>query len=156
MVTRKRLWTRAVPYILAALAVSAVLVTVMVNCRRGDVHEILSLMPIGSSVKDLKDVRESEGVEPGRVMMWVETDDPPTRNDVQIRRNGVVISTQFGIYLQRNLGPYDSWKPTDDEVERFTGEVQFYVSRPLGNLILIGFTFVSGKLVQKDWGYLPG
>ncbi len=58
--------------------------------------------------------------------------------------------------MQKDLGDYDHWDPSVETEKHFTGEIVFFVKRGLSDLVVIGFMFVDGQLVKKDWGFLPG
>ena len=52
-------------------------------------------------------------------------------------------------------GDYDVWSATPDERDRFTGEIDFYhhgsTSSDMNSL-----EYKDGRLIKKDWGFLPG
>ncbi|MBX3119995.1 MAG: hypothetical protein KF784_13095 [Fimbriimonadaceae bacterium] len=50
---------------------------------------------------------------------------------------------------------YDRWKATPEERARFTGKITFYHMGTTSTDVN-EFVFQDGKLVDKDWGFLPG
>lgn len=114
---------------------------------------ILAEIPLGSEVKRLRSLAQERGVVGGNVMRWIPSSGTgPDRDDIQLRVDGVIIKTDFGLFRQENLGEYSSWSPSREEEADFSGEVMFFV----GDSVMLGFSYLHGKLVKKDWGYLPG
>lgn len=120
-----------------------------------DAERIIASVPIGTRLSDLDGYLMRWKLDSGDVMQWSPTSGSPDREDIQIRREGVKIRTEFGTFLQKDLGSYENWGAGTEERNDFTGEITFF-HHPHWNAEIIGFTFIRGKLVQKDWGYLPG
>lgn len=90
-------------------------------------------------------------------MQWIRsTKTVPDREDIQLRVGGATNRTDFGVFELKDLGDYTDWNPSADDAEGFTGEIVFFVDQPFGNSSMVGFSYVDGRLVKKDWGYLPG
>lgn len=119
-------------------------------------ERLLASVPLGSPVTSLRSIRNCDAVRGGSVMQWrPEAVGTPPLSDIQIRLDGEIIETEFGKFMQKDLGDYDHWDPSGEAEKHFTGEIVFYVERGLSYLV-IGFMFVDGQLVKKDWGFLPG
>lgn len=129
----------------------------LLSCAAGrnDAEDITSSVPIGSRLADLDQYLERWDLDSGDVMQWIPTSEPPDSDDLQLRTDGVRISTDYGTFLQKNVGTYYSWNASAEERNKFTGEIVFF-HHPHWNAELIAFIYVNGKLVQTDWGYLPG
>lgn len=73
----------------------------------------------------------------------------PKRKDREYFRDG---QGALGI---RYAGSYDDWNWTAEERDGFTGTITFYhhgsTSSDVNQL-----EYKDGKLVHKDWGFLPG
>jgi len=121
------------------------------------IHErLLASVPLGSPVTRLRAIRNCDAVTGGSVMQWrPEAIGTPPLAEIQIRLDGEIIETEFGKFMQKDLGDYDHWDPSVESEKHFTGEIVFFLERGLSNLV-IGFMFVDGQLVKKDWGFLPG
>lgn len=129
----------------------------VVSCGPPAHERILAGVPIGSDLSGPKSVAQSRDVRPGSVMQWMaSTQSAPDRSDIQLRTDGVTISTEVGMFRQKDLGDYSNWHPDQALSGHFTGEVVFFLDRGFADSIMIGFTYVDGRLKKKDWGYLPG
>jgi hypothetical protein len=105
--------------------------------------DILSRVPLGSKLIDLDKYVGDFGLKPGDVM--------------QFGSFGNQRDTFSGEAAgERNLGRYDKWRASMGERKRFSGKILFYLEDVLMNMKLLEFTYMNGKLIQKDWGNLPG
>jgi hypothetical protein len=120
--------------------------------------EIMARVPIGSDLDRLYlSVGKDRRAKPGDVMLWIPSSAKnPDFSDYQPRRHGVTIRTDFGMFRQKNLGNYSDWSPTEELRTRFTGDIDFFVDNGQAETRALTFTYMNGKLVSKDWGFLPG
>ncbi len=125
-----------------------------VNCDSAP-HDIVSSVPIGIKLSDLDGYLKRGSGSEGEVLQWIPTNEPADSKGMQLRGEGMRISTEFGTFLQKNLGSYDEWYATAEDRNRFTGEITF-IHHGSTSSDINSFTFVNGILRKKDWGYLPG
>lgn len=120
-----------------------------------NLQSVLSRVAIGSSIEELNSIARMRNVRSGDIMQWLPTNRFPDRSDIQLRQDGVIIRNEFGVFLQKNVGMF-SERASNMLPSQFTGEVVFFLDRSFSDGVVLGFTYIDGKLVKKDWGYLPG
>ena len=133
------------------LAVAGAFAVVWAKGRRPAPEEILSRVELGSSLDALEPVRRDDRMHGGKVMRWIgPLRQEPDRSDLQLRVDGVTIRTEFGVFRQKDVGDFDLWRQGNADKSRFSGEVVMFTDWEA-----IWLTFLQGRLVKKDWGYLP-
>lgn len=117
-----------------------------------DPENVLSNIPIGSTIEILGDLERKYDVRGGEVVQWI----PISQKFVDRTRNEDVVKTRFGMFKRKILGNYLEWHPHRSGRESFTGVISVYLDRHFEGLIALEFTYVKGVLVKKDYGYFPG
>jgi hypothetical protein len=121
--------------------------------HREAAHErLMASVPLGSGLSRLGEARRSGIVTGGRVMRWLPSPKgSPDRSDIQLRVDGATIRTEFGMFRQKDLGDYDVWTQDPGLAAGFSGEVVLFTDS-----VQMGFVYIKGRLVKKEWGHLPG
>ncbi len=104
-----------------------ILALVLAGCGSAP-HDASSAVPIGSSITDLDRLYPRGAGSKGEIVEFVGTQ-------------------------ERKRGDYDAWRPTHPA--NFTGEITFYHHGSTSSDVN-ALTYRNGKLVARDWGFLPG
>lgn len=143
-------WVRILARIgLAAIVVGGVCFWKISNDNRHQV--LLSRIPFGTDVGSISRLVEAHDFWGGEVVEWISPDS--LEHSPQLERT---ISTRYGTFCVRNLGNSVSWNPSMAARRHFSGEVTLYLNRSFSDSVCLALTFIDGKLVEKDWGYIPG
>lgn len=125
-------------------------------------QRLMAGIHLGSGVRSLDAIYLDPSVWQGDVRLWIAAPDSLRhRSDTQLKAGGQVFLTEYGAFRKKDLGSYSRWRRSAVNIERFTGEVIFFIHQPFceapfGNSVAIAFTYVDGRLMRKDWGFLPG
>lgn len=111
-------------------------------------HDIVSSVPKGSLLADLDRHLDRWPGSHGTVVEWTPATDHPNPQ-------GERGTNEFGSFFHKSLGPYDEWQATDEERNRFTGEISFY-NDDSHSALVNSLIYVEGQLQKTDWGHLPG
>jgi hypothetical protein len=130
MVTQRRVLFVFVPLAMLFIAGLAYRVSI-----RNGTSDILSKLAIGSSVASVEPLLSLAYVRGSSVRRQVRSE---------------------GVYRTEELGDYRSPKATKSLKGPFTGEVTLFIDGLFGNDTAILLKFRNGRLIEKDWGYLPG
>jgi hypothetical protein len=137
-------WLKRVTFFLAAIPLGLVLLSACGSAK----HDIVADVPIGSELSKLDRYLQRASDSSGEVTQWI-----PLNEAASSPRDS--IKNEFGTFTTNPIGSYDTWKATDEERNRFTGEIIFYHHGSTSSDVN-SFIYVKGKLKKKDWGYLPG
>lgn len=111
-------------------------------------HDRVGPVPMGSKLTDLDRHFTMLPDSRGEVTEWLPGNRPVKAGEERV-------TNEHGTFNARSLGDYDGWTATPEERNRFTGEILFFhhgsTSADVNSVI-----YRRGKLVQKDWGFLPG
>lgn len=99
-------------------------------------HDLVTLVPLGSKLSELDRYLDRAPTSTGEV-------------------DGYIASKEAGAEPTPVSEDYDGWGVTPEQKDRFTGTITFYhhgsTSDDVNEL-----RYRNGKLVFKDWGFLPG
>lgn len=112
-------------------------------------HDLVKSVPKGSMLTDLDRYLHRGAGSTGEVTEWTPAP-PQLPGDNEPR-----VVNGYGNFKERSLGSYDAWNASAEERNRFTGQITFTdvgsTSSDVNTLV-----YRKGKLVGKDWGFLPG
>lgn len=111
-------------------------------------HDVVSRVPLGSSLSELNKYLTRGRGSTGEVVEWI-----PTASSQSAARD--LVENEFGTFVKKNLGSYDQWKASARERDKFTGQITF-IHHGSTSSDANTFIYHKGKLRKKDWGFLPG
>jgi hypothetical protein len=141
--------------VLGCLLILGVVCTMPWFCITANHSAHLRLMediPVGTSLSDLKSTLGKRAVDWIDVHLWIPAERRDPRNYGRI--DGSTIRNKHGIFRRKVIS-----KQIDSsgiEESPFTGQILVYLDRSFADHALVIFTLVRGRVVEKDWGYLPG
>ena len=112
-------------------------------------HDTVTPVPLGSKLSELDRYLHRGAGSEGKVTQWIPariTAGNPVYNEFY---------KEFGMFIPKKLGSYDEWKASSEERDKFTGEIQFIHWSSTSDDVNT-FIYINGKLLKKDWGFLPG
>ena len=140
--------------VLLGLALTCTLPWLFITADHSDHLRLIKSAPVGTSLPELRSILRRETEEGGAVQEWIPADRHDPRNYGKI--DGSTVENTYGTFRRIDLGELNSWNPTHSEQDAFTGQVEVFVDRALADPAAVVFTIVNGKVVEVDWGYLPG
>lgn len=126
-------WPIRVPLVIIAIISLAAIIWKSAGYR--DHQWLLDRMPLGAEVRDLEPLLNEESV-----------------------RGSAAIETQRkkGVIHQVELGDFHALRHSRIDESKFTGKIILFVEEPFSDSIGLWFIYVDGRLVDKQWGFLPG
>jgi hypothetical protein len=111
-------------------------------------HDRVGPVPMGSELADLDRHFVKLPVSKGEVTEWLPANRPVKAGEERV-------TNEHGTFIARSLGDYDGWNATPEERNRFTGEILFFHHGSTSADVNV-VTYRQGKLIHKEWGFLPG
>ncbi len=138
---------------LALLGICVLPCVLPIACKR-DPEKVLSRIPIGSKLTELDELLSRDRDDEGEVTEWI-----PASKTLDSRVK--LVTNEFGVFIQRDLGSYDGWSASATERNSFTGKITFFhhswvIPDDLAPSYVIDLIYINGELKAKNWGILPG
>lgn len=139
---------RTATRILAACALTCLLVLFVSaafrqkNCSAQDID---SELPRNAPIDDALRILDGIGNVEGSVEKWT----------VVNPKEPASVQTSFGRFREGAPETYSEWRRAPANNREFSGKVTIFCHGYFSS-DAIALTFVRGRLVQKDWGHLPG
>ena len=129
--------------------ISTLSLLVLWRCNRNAEHLILlNDMQLGSGPSALKRVIDNSSVYEIEFVRWERIRDASDPRDR--------VQTDFGRFHAMPIPESSDAIRNFYEDDSFSGQVRCYMVRFIEDGVVMVFTYVDGRLVNKDYGYLPG
>jgi hypothetical protein len=131
------------------VAAGLVSLWVWADSRQRDPMALYKAVSVGASLEELRLAHRRTAVTPEDVHRW-------TERALTDRRSGEwFIETEHGFFTREHLGTFGRDVPPSSD-DGFTGTICFEHGKFFSDTLIVEFTFFKGRMVAKDWGYLPG
>jgi len=117
---------------------------------------VMDAVPLGARLDHLEYVLRENGLD-GMVMQWLPPSNaPPSLLDKQDGTSALV-QTPYGEFRRRKCGDLSKWDADDRTRAMFAGTITTnYLPPFVGDSKFMEFTFINGKVVQKQQWNGPG
>jgi hypothetical protein len=114
---------------------------------------MLKMIPIGSSTSDVVTMTRQHSLELLSVEEWrALSGDKPSSWASEKR----VITNSFGTFRRHLVNEKELSRYNLESQRFFSGTVNYVAQATFSSAYVVSLTFINGKYVGGDWGFLPG